>query len=95
MSMKRKFFIIIAILISGTITLVSQPLNKAQELFEQKRTSEAIATLQPYLQSNPKDENAFVASEIQKSGFPKSQTHLSFRRSSIQRLNLEYVCRPF
>jgi len=59
--MKRILSAVILILVTATASLFSQPqLDKAKELVKQKRFTEAITICQAYLQSNQKDEKAWL-----------------------------------
>jgi tetratricopeptide (TPR) repeat protein len=59
--MKRIFFLLIAIFIIPTTALICQTkLDKVKELLTQKKSAEAIAACQSYLQSNARDENAWL-----------------------------------
>ena len=69
--MKRILSIVILILVSAAASLFSQPqLDKAKELVKQKKFTEAITVCQTYLQSNQKDENAWLllAKALQQAG---------------------------
>lgn len=60
-SMKRIFFFLTAILVIATTTLISQiQLEKAKELLVQKKSVEAIQACQSYLQSNPRNKDAWL-----------------------------------
>lgn len=69
--MKRTFLVVSVLLIAATATSIGQSqMDHAKELMDHKKTSEAISVCQSYLQSSPRDENAwlFLAKAYQQVG---------------------------
>jgi tetratricopeptide (TPR) repeat protein len=81
-AMKRILLVLILVLVTSVVPLLSQSqVDKAKELIKEKKNAEAIALCQAYLQSNQKDEEAWLvlAKAFQQTGMIDSAENAAMK----------------
>jgi tetratricopeptide (TPR) repeat protein len=81
--MYRIACIVVAVLLSGH-ALVADELDQAQQLFNEKKYSEAAATVQAYLRSNPRNIDALILAGDIYSQLEQPRQALEFYRRAYQ-----------